>query len=93
MGTQKKKFTDKSKGFLLSYHVFTAAGYEKDHIEFLLKKNKFFYVWLTARSWNMPMKVYPNFTWPKTPYVWQYLQTYLMCDVLQLADVLVGFME
>ena len=27
------------------------------------------------------------------PYVWQYLQAYLLCDVTQLADILVAFVE
>ena len=34
------------------------------------------------------MKEYPNFAWLKTPHVWQYLQLYLICDVVQLADIL-----
>ena len=41
----------------------------------------------------MPMKKYPNFAWLRTPHVHQYLQLYLICDVVQLADILVAFMR
>ena len=39
------------------------------------------------------MKTYPSFACLRTSYVWQYLQTYLMCEVLQLVNVLVAFVE
>ena len=33
----------------------------------------------------------PKFAWLRTPFVWQYLQLYLICDVVQLADILSAF--
>ena len=35
----------------------------------------------------MPMKEYPNFAWLKTHHMWEYLRLYLICDVVQLADI------
>ena len=82
---------------------FTTSSYTLDYdekqINFLLKKNKFPYEWLdlfdklNMRSWDMPMKTYPNFAWLRTPHVHQYLQLYLICDVMQLTDILVAFMQ
>ena len=78
------------------YHVFRTLGYDEEQIAFLLKKNEFPYEWLdsfdklNARSWDMPMKKYPNFAWLRTPFIHQYLQLYLICDVVQLADILVA---
>ena len=69
----KKEFTDQSKAFLLFFHVFHTLGYDEEQINFLLKKNEFPYKWLDSfeklnmRSWDMPMKEYPNFAWLKTP--------------------------
>ena len=91
--TQKKEFTDQSKAFPLFFHLFCILGYDDEQINFLLKKNKFPYEWLdsfeklNARSWDMLMKTYLNFAWLHTPHVWQYLQLYLICDVVQLADI------
>ena len=48
---------------------------------------------LNARSWDMPMNTFPNFAWLKTPHVWEYLRLYLICDVVQLADILVAFVN
>ena len=72
------------------YHVFHTLGYDEEQITFLLKKNEFPYEWLDSfnkmnmRSWEMPMKEYPNFAWLHTLHVWQYLQFYLICSIVQL---------
>ena len=98
METQKKEFTDQSKAFPLFFHIFQSLGYDEEQIAFLLKK-EFPYEWLdsfeklNARSWDMSMKEYPNFAWLRTPHVWQYLQLYLICDVVQLADILAAFVN
>ena len=63
----KKEFEDQFKAFPMFYHIFRTLGYDEEQIIFLLKKNEFLYEWLDSfeklnmRSWNMPMKTYPNF--------------------------------
>ena len=97
--TQKKEFADQSKAFLMFYHVFRTLGYDKEQIAFLLKKNEFPYKWpdlfdkLNTRSWDMPMKTYPNFAWLHTPFIHQCLHLYLICNVVQLADILAAFVN
>ena len=45
------------------------------------------------RSLDMPMKEYPNFAWLRTSHVHQYLQLYLICDMVQLVDILAAFVN
>ena len=91
--THKKEFQDQSKAFTMFYHIFRTLEYDEEQIAFFIKKNEFLYEWLdlfeklNARNWDMPMKEYPNFAWLRTPHVHQYLQLYLICDVVQLADI------
>ena len=95
----KRKSSKTSQRCSQCFSTSSALGYNEEQIAFLLKKNEFPYEWLdsyeklNARSWDMPMKRYPNFTWLKTPHVWQYLQLYLICDVVQLADILSAFVN
>ena len=96
-GDSKEGFTNQSKAFLLFFHVFRSLGYDEEQIAFLLKKNEFSYEWLDSfeklnMSWDM-MKKYPNFAWLRTPHVHQYLQLYLICNVVQLADILAAFVN